>query len=318
MREAKRQAELAKQAQAAKFTQAGAFGGSRGAIAESELGRNLATQLSDIYGKGQQEAFLNAQQQFERDQQRKLEAAKATEQSKQFGADIGLRGETTAAQLGLEAAKANELSKQFGADLGLRGETTAAQLGLEAAKANELSKQFGYGQKARAAEIAATLGLDATKATELAKQVAAQQGLTAASDAARYGLEADRLTEGSKQFGATYGLDVARSQAQYAQQANELKQRAQEATDRGDYQEAVLAQQELNELNRAAEAERTFNYTQQRDLTLDPLREIAAASGLLSNLPAAAGGDSSTSALFQALLAALGTNNALFPDTPPK
>ena len=75
MREAKRQAEIARQANAARMTRAGSFGGARQAIAESEMGRNLATQLGDIYGAGQQKAFENAQQQFERDRQAQLALA---------------------------------------------------------------------------------------------------------------------------------------------------------------------------------------------------------------------------------------------------
>ena len=342
LREAKRQADLARLTQNAKFTQSGAFGGARNAIAEAELGRNLATQLGDIYGKGQQEAFLNAQQQFERDQQRALEAAKAnelsrqfgygqktraeeiaaqlgleaskaTEQSKQFGADIGLRGETTAAQLGLEAAKANELSRQFGYGQKLAAETTAAQLGLEAAKANELSRQFGYGQKASAARTAAELGLEASKASEQAKQEAGRQGLTAAEAAARLGLDASRLTESSKQFGATYGLDVARTTADYAQRAADLKQRAQEAYDTGNYRAAQLALDNLKELNRSQEATRTFDYTETRDTQLDPLRELTVAAQLLSGLPTSAGGQN-ISATLEAMLAAAGMSG-LFGNT---
>jgi hypothetical protein len=152
LREAKRQADLARLTQNAKFAKSGAFGGTRNAIAEAELGRNLATQLGDIYGKGQQEAFLNAQQQFERDQQRALDAAKANELSKQFGYGQKMSAAKTAAELGLEASKATEQAKQEAGRQGLTGAEAAARLGLDASRLTESSKQFG-----------ATYGLDVAR-----------------------------------------------------------------------------------------------------------------------------------------------------------
>lgn len=127
IREAKRQAELARQSQAAKFAQAGAFGGSGRILAEQAIGRNLATQIGDIYGAGQQKAFENAQQQFERDQARNLQAQIATEQARQVAGQQALSGAQTAAQLGLDASKLTEQSKQFGATYGLQSAQSAAQ-----------------------------------------------------------------------------------------------------------------------------------------------------------------------------------------------
>lgn len=74
IREAQRQAEIQRIANAGKLVGAGAFGGSRQAIMESEGERNLQTLLSDITGKGYQQAFENAQQQFERDRAYGLDA----------------------------------------------------------------------------------------------------------------------------------------------------------------------------------------------------------------------------------------------------
>jgi len=101
LREAQRQAEIQRIANAGKLVGSGAFGGSRQAIMEAEGDRNLQTLMSDITGKGYQSAFENAQQQFERDQARRMQAQGLNVQS------------------GLEAQRAQEASNQFGAGYGL-------------------------------------------------------------------------------------------------------------------------------------------------------------------------------------------------------
>ena len=85
----------------------GTYGGARQLLGQTEREKALGTQLSDIQTKGLQSAFENAQQQFERDQARRMsaqqlnvgqtmEAQKAGEQSRQFGANLGLQGLQTA------------------------------------------------------------------------------------------------------------------------------------------------------------------------------------------------------------------------------
>ena len=82
LREAARMSAMEGQRQQAQAVQAGAFGGSRQGIVEAERQRNLAQQQQDIYGRGMQTAFEQAQR------------------AQQFGADLGLRGAAT----GLQAA----------------------------------------------------------------------------------------------------------------------------------------------------------------------------------------------------------------------
>lgn len=72
LREASRQAEMQRIADAGRLSRAGAFGGSRQAIMEAEGGRNLGQQLADITGRGYSEAFGQAQQQFNTEQQRAM------------------------------------------------------------------------------------------------------------------------------------------------------------------------------------------------------------------------------------------------------
>lgn len=136
--EARRQAEISRVADASRLTQAGAFGGSRQAIMESELNRNLGTRLADITGQGYNTAFTNAMSQFNADQSRGLAAQQATEQSRQFGAGQGLTAATTAGQQGLQAGMANQQA-------GLTAGQANISAALDAARQQEQSRQFGAG-----------------------------------------------------------------------------------------------------------------------------------------------------------------------------
>lgn len=61
---AQREADIQGQAQQAQAARSGAFGGGRQAIMQSEAARNLASQKSDIQGKGLQAAYDNATAQY--------------------------------------------------------------------------------------------------------------------------------------------------------------------------------------------------------------------------------------------------------------
>ena len=63
LREARRQSDISRMANASRLSQAGAFGGSRQAIMEAEGERNLAQQLADITGKGYASAYDTARAQ---------------------------------------------------------------------------------------------------------------------------------------------------------------------------------------------------------------------------------------------------------------
>jgi hypothetical protein len=85
LQEARRQSMISSLNDAAKLTQAGAFGGSRQAIMQSEANRNLGEQLQNITGIGYANAYQQAMGQFNADQARKAQEA-------QFGAQYGLQG----------------------------------------------------------------------------------------------------------------------------------------------------------------------------------------------------------------------------------
>ena len=70
LQEARRQAEISRQAESGRFTRAGAFGGSRQALADLERDDRLNRNLADITGKGYSQAFQQARDQFNLEQQR--------------------------------------------------------------------------------------------------------------------------------------------------------------------------------------------------------------------------------------------------------
>ena len=341
LEEARRQAEITRQAQAARMAKAGAFGGSRQAIMESELNRNLGTQLGTIYGTGQKEAYDAALRAFEAEQGRKLQASTATEAARQEAGRQGLSEAQTRAQLALQGQTAQEAARQAAGAQALSAAQTAGQLGLQAQTAQEAARQAAGQQALSAAQTAAELGLRGQTAQEAARQAAGQQALTAATTeaelaqrgqiaqeqarqaagqqaltaaqtAAQLGLQGSQLSEQSRQFAANYGLQSAQTAAQYDQAARQLQQQAEEAQARGDQFAADLALRQLQEAQRAAEATRGFEYQQARDTYLDPFRELSYAQQLLGGLPIKAGdvGDSPT---LQALIGAIGLGGILNP-----
>lgn len=168
-REARREADIGRQAEQARLAQAGAYGGSRQAIMEAERQRNLGTQIGDIRAKGLQAAFDRAQKQ-------RLDEA----------------------TLGLEGQRLGEASRQFGAQQDLR--TLADQLagGREERRIAQEPLDFGYQQfqesmkypRDQATYMSSLLqGLP----VEAARYVPGTQGQSAASAAIQGGLGAYSL-----------------------------------------------------------------------------------------------------------------------------
>ena len=112
--EAQRQADIQRVQQAGRLAKAGAYGGSRQAIMESELARNLQQNLANITGQGYNTAYQQAQAAFQADQQRKAQAQAASEQSKQFGAGFGLQGLQAATQAAQQQAALSQAGQQAG------------------------------------------------------------------------------------------------------------------------------------------------------------------------------------------------------------
>jgi hypothetical protein len=130
-REAQRQSDIAGTQRGSEAVRAGAFGGSRQAILEAEAQRNLAQQMGDIQARGSQAAFEQAAQQFQTDEGRNLAMQQANIQAQLQAAlanqQTGLSAALANQAKNLEAQQLGEQSRQFGADLGLRGLQTALQ-----------------------------------------------------------------------------------------------------------------------------------------------------------------------------------------------
>ena len=116
--EARRQSQITQQQNAAKMTQAGAFGGSRGAIMDTETQRALGANLANITGTGYNTAYDKAMAQFNTEQGRGLDTQKATEESRRYSADFGLKSLSDlmaagATQRGIEGEGIAADKKQF-------------------------------------------------------------------------------------------------------------------------------------------------------------------------------------------------------------
>jgi hypothetical protein len=131
VREAEKQRDLAKSAGALGSIGRGTFGGARQALLQAEQGRGAAQGIADIRAKGQQDAYLNAQQQFQADQARRMQAEQLNQQAQQFGAglgkDVGLAG----------LASTLEASKSLGALGATEQQANLERLKAQAATAEE-------------------------------------------------------------------------------------------------------------------------------------------------------------------------------------
>tara|TARA_R110000823_G_scaffold16694_1_gene53353 strand:- start:548 stop:1405 length:858 start_codon:yes stop_codon:yes gene_type:complete len=81
---ARRDSDIQAQQLQSQYGRAGAYGGSRQGVAEAELQRSLLDRLSGITGQGYQQAFTEAQGQFNTEQERQMQAA---QQAQRFGLD---------------------------------------------------------------------------------------------------------------------------------------------------------------------------------------------------------------------------------------
>lgn len=141
MREARRQSEIQRNMDQAQAVSRGAFGGSRQAIVEAERQRNLGTQLGDIQSRGLQSAFDQARQQFNTEQQLR-------EQSRQYGAGLGMQGLQTALS---GAGQLGQLGgQQFGQQrdiIGLQSQLGSQQQQLEQARLSAAQQDFAAAQR---------------------------------------------------------------------------------------------------------------------------------------------------------------------------
>jgi hypothetical protein len=303
-REAERQAGLAAKQERAASIQRGAFGGGRTAVREAAAARDLAQLKSDIYGSGQQAAFQNAQQQFNAEQQARMQAQLANQQAgltvggQNLAAQLGVQ--QLGAQTGMQAALANLSNQQQAAVQNqaaqLQTQGMSAQQAMQAALANQqaglttgqqnLAAQLGVQQLGSGQNMQAQLANQQAYQNMLAQREASRQfgygqQMTAAQQRAQYGQAAQQLAEQSRQFGAGYGQQGLSTALQGAGQLGQLGQ-----TQFGQQKDIYGLQNQFGAQQRAIDQERA-NQRYQDYLTEQrhPYQQLEFMSNILRGTP---------------------------------
>ena len=180
-----RQGAMQAQGIRAQATGAGAFGGSREAIAQRELGRNVGEQqartAAGLRSQGFQQAQQQAQTAFESQQRRQQQAGQLFGQLGQATGALG----TQFGQLGLQGAQA-------AGQMGMAGAQQAGQMGLA-------GQQFG----AQTAQQMGQLGLQGGQLGMQGQQLAGQLGQGLGSLGTSYGALG---LQGAGQLGSIGGM----------------------------------------------------------------------------------------------------------------
>jgi hypothetical protein len=106
LRETRKQGDLQKQEGMMGAIKRGTFGGARQGLIQAEQDRNLMQTLGDIQAKGSQAGFQSAQQQFNADAARQLQAQQANQAAQQGAAQLAGQMGLGGLSSGLEASKA--------------------------------------------------------------------------------------------------------------------------------------------------------------------------------------------------------------------
>jgi hypothetical protein len=306
-REAQRTADIAGAQRGANAARSGAFGGSRQAVMDAEAARNLATQKGDIQAQGLNAAYTNAQQQFNADQARQMQAQQSNQNAglttgqQNLAAQLGVQN-LGAGQIGLQTSLANLSSQQQAAVQNQAAQNQAmgmnAQQAMQAALANQqaglttgqqnLAANLGIQSLGSAQSLAAQQANQQTNlATQQAQQQANQFGYgqqaTNAQNMAQYQQAANALNANQQQFGANLGLQGLQTanqaaatlgqlgQNQYAQQTGNINLQNALGTQQQQQQQNVLNQQYQDFLNQKQ----------------DPYNKLAFQQSMLSGLPIA-------------------------------
>ncbi len=175
-----RQGAMQAQGIRAQATGAGAFGGSREAIAQRELGRNIGEQqartAAGLRSQGFQQAQQQAQTAFESQQRRQQQAGQLFGQlgqatgalGTQFG-QLGLQGAQAAGQMGMTGA-------QQAGQMGLAGQQFGAQTAQQMGQLGLQGGQLGLSGQQLAGQLGQGLGSLGTSFGALGLQGAGQLG----------------------------------------------------------------------------------------------------------------------------------------------
>jgi hypothetical protein len=241
-REAYRDDDVMRQGRQAQAVNAGAFGGSRQAIMEAEAQRNLGTRMADIQTTGLQSAFDRAQNQFNTEQQNRLQANLANQQM-QFGTN----SQNLSARLGVQELGAGQ---QF--------QTAMANLSnqQQAAVQNQAAQMQARGMSAENAMRAALANQQVQYNTNVQNQAAllqargmtAENAMRAALANQQAGLQTQQMGEQSRQFGADLGMQGAGllgqlGQSQFSQLSDIIGMQNQMGGDQQKLIQDILSQQ---------------------------------------------------------------------------
>ena len=226
-REAQRQAQIQRASQAMGAIGRGTFGGGRQALIQGETDRATQQLLADIQAKGGQAAFEQAQQAFQADQARALQAQQA---NVQYGLQAAQANQATQMQSQIQNQQALLQAGQYDQAAQLQAQIQNQQTNLDRLKANQAA------------------ALQATQYTQQGQQFAAGLGKDIGLAGLTTGLEAAKTTG---QLGATQQIaDLERLKAQaasaseqraYQQEINNLKY--QQFMEAQDYQRKLLEYQ---------------------------------------------------------------------------
>ncbi len=234
-----RQGEIQQNQLAAQQVSAGAFGGSRGAIAEAELGRNVLEQQGRTAAQMRQAGFTDAanraQTAFEAAQGRGQTAATQMGNLGLSAEQLAQTGSLQGAQLGLSAEQGAAKNAAQMAQLGMSAEQIAGQLGISVEQAQNAAAQgiatLGQGQARlgmQGAQAAGQMGIaglgQAGSQTQAGANIGMQGGQAMgnlANQMGNLGLQgAQQQGQLGLQFGQLGQADVAQLLAMGGQQQN--------------------------------------------------------------------------------------------------
>ena len=183
----------------AQSVQAGAFGGSRQAIQQSEAARNQAMLLNDIQAKGQQEAYASGMGQFTNEQGQQLTAGQANLSAAQQ-TTLANQAASIQAMMANQGMDYNTALQNLQAQMGIQG--TQAATDLQAALANQSSGLQANQQNVNTAGQLGSLG----------QGIAAIGTAQNATDLANLGAQG-KVAEATQNLGQSY-LDAQSGNAQ--------------------------------------------------------------------------------------------------------
>jgi len=215
---------------------AGARGGTREALLQSEARKGLQQQLGGIEATGRQQAFQQAQQQFAADRAAQMQAQQLNQAAglttgqqnlaarlgvQQLGTQAGLQAALANQQAGLTTGQQNlaaeQARRQLMAQQGLQAQLANQQAGLTRGQANLQAALQTQG-------LGAQQGLQAQQLNQAAQLQAQQQALGQRGQMAQFGLQGAELADRSRQFGANLGLQGVQQQLAAAQALGGLGQ----------------------------------------------------------------------------------------------